>query len=106
MRDREIFYVYGADANFGIFYERDLQIAEKISELHQASGYPGYLRFCWSKNSNRKVVQIFDTLKNAGIETMLTLSMQSYNEKTLTEIKRKNIKQSDYLEIKKGGCTR
>lgn len=97
---RQIFYVYNADANFGIFYERDLQIAEKIAALYQKTSYPGYLRSCWTKNSNKKIVKIFDTLQNAGVESMVTLSMQSYNPSTLSAIKRKNISHKDYLELK------
>jgi radical SAM superfamily enzyme YgiQ (UPF0313 family) len=100
MSRNKIFYAYGADSNFGIFSERDLKIADKFAEMHIKTGYPGYLRLCWTKNSSEKIIAISDRLSNSGVGTMVTLSVQSYNLKTLDAIKRKNIRHEDLMKLK------
>lgn len=106
MSRNKVFYAYGADANFGILFERDLKIANQISELHENTGYPGYLRICWTKNSSEKITQISDRLRKANVETMVTLSMQSFHAKTLEAIKRQNIRHGDLLKLKENFHTR
>jgi putative methyltransferase len=96
----KFFYLYCADANFGILFDRDLKIAKKIGELHRNTGYAGYLRICWTKNSSEKVTQISDVMRTNGVDTMVTLSMQSFHPETLDAIKRKNIKHDDLLKLK------
>ena len=96
-----IFYIYGADANFGIFLERDYEIAGMIADQCKEIHYPGYLMINWTKNSHERVVNIADRLTGGGVVTTVTMAIQSYNQPTLEAIKRKNIKSEVLLDLKK-----
>jgi len=83
MSRNRIFYIYGADANFGIFYERDLAIAQKLAELCTNTGFPKFLMINWTKNSHERIVAIADILRQGGVQTNVTLAVQSFNYETL-----------------------
>lgn len=100
MSRHKIFYIYGADANFGIFFERDLELAQKLSDLCSASGYPKFLMINWTKNSHERIVTIADCLRKGGVRTNVTLAMQSFHRDTLKAIKRVNIKPDSLLKLK------
>ena len=40
MAENKIDYVTIADANFGVFTDRDLEVTEKLVELQEMYGYP------------------------------------------------------------------
>lgn len=88
--DRRIVSVTGADANFGI-RQRDQEIAELVASLKRTTGYPSELVMNWVKNSPVRVINIAQTLLDAGIRCYVTVTMQSFNEPTLVAVKRKNI---------------
>ena len=100
MSRNRIFYIYGADANFGIFYERDFAIAEKLADLCAKTGYPKFLMINWTKNSHEKIVAIADCLHQGGVQTNVTLAIQSFHQPTLKAIKRVNIKADSLLKLK------
>lgn len=83
----KIEYIYLADANFGIFVERDTQIAMEIEKIRSETGYPKFIAITWNKNAKVDVINIAKIIKSRG----LTISLQSFNEETLEEIKRKNM---------------
>lgn len=97
---RGMYYAYAADANFGIFYERDLEIARRISELRQQHGAPGFFFVNWLKNSHTRLVSLAEALRAGGVETATTLAAQSYNDETLQLIKRKNLALAKRDEIR------
>ncbi len=97
----KIFYIYLADANFGIFYDRDLEIAGRLADQSQANGFPKFIAINWTKNSHERIVTIADRLASGGIVTSVTLAMQSFNIDTLAAIKRRNIKHDSLLRLKK-----
>lgn len=97
----QIFYIYGADANFGIYFDRDFQIASQLADLCKANGYPKYLMINWLKNSHEKIVSLADRLVQGGVMTNVTLAMQSMHPATLNAIKRRNIKTESFIELKK-----
>ncbi|MBM3556901.1 MAG: B12-binding domain-containing radical SAM protein [Alphaproteobacteria bacterium] len=97
----KIFYIYLADANFGIFYDRDLHLAGKLAEAGAKHGFPRFMAINWTKNSHERILDIADRLKAGGITTSVTLAMQSFNSGTLDAIKRRNIKQESLLKLKK-----
>lgn len=101
MSRNKIYYIYGADANFGIFYDRDLEIAGRIADRCEATGYPKYLMINWTKNSHERIVAIADRLAKGGVMTSVTLAMQSFHGATLDAIKRSNIKQNSLIGLKK-----
>lgn len=95
----KIFYVYAADANFGI-KKRDIEIAKYMGQLKMQQGFPGYFMINWMKNSHQRTIEIADTLRNAGIGCQVTLSMQSFDEMTLEAIKRSNIDLDTFRSLK------
>lgn len=97
----KIYYIYLADANFGIFYDRDLSLAGKIADHSRQSGYPKFMAINWTKNSHERIVAIADRFATGGVVTSVTLAMQSFNTETLTAIKRRNIKHDSLLKLKK-----
>ena len=97
----KVFYIYLADANFGIFYDRDLDIAGRLAARSKQHGFPGFMAINWTKNSHERIIDIADRLKDGGISTSVTLAMQSFNTRTLDAIKRRNIKHDSLLKLKK-----
>lgn len=93
-------YIYLADANFGIYYDRDLELARLLAAQCRATGFPKYMAINWLKNSHAKIIEIADTLASGGIVTSVTLAMQSFHQPTLDAIKRKNIKLDSLLKLK------
>jgi radical SAM superfamily enzyme YgiQ (UPF0313 family) len=88
---RGIPYIYLADANFGIFYERDLEIADHIASCRQRTGSPRYLGINFTKNSSERVVTIAQRIVSSGIQAGVTLAAQSLHPPTLAAIKRRNM---------------
>lgn len=85
-----------ADANFGIFLDRDSEIADKIIETKQRYGYPHLWGITWAKNKQKqKQIDIVKKLSNGG----LTVSAQSMDEGVLKNIKRSNLNEHEYEAI-------
>jgi len=93
-------YVYATDANFGITFERDFEIATKFSDISNRTGFPSTLVLNWTKNSSLKIIDIASAFKSGGVAVSVTLSYQSHNDDTLTAIQRKNIKFDEYFKLK------
>jgi radical SAM superfamily enzyme YgiQ (UPF0313 family) len=103
----KIEYVYLADANFGVFYERDREIAEYIAATKIQTGYPLTLNATYYKNSAVKTIEIAEIVHKVGLNRGLTLSVQSMSDKVLTAIERQNMEASQlavmYKECEKRG---
>lgn len=84
-----------ADANFGVF-ERDVFVAEKVSQLKQATGYPEAFGGSFAKNSTKYLQTIIKLMAEADIWTQGVLSLQTMDDATLKTIKRSNIKVAKY----------
>lgn len=92
MSDNKIGYLDVADANFGIFIDRDNMIVDKLIEVQQNNGYPYRTGWSWAKNQQSEVVQIAKKLIKSGhFNNGLTISLQSMDENTLNIIKRSNM---------------
>lgn len=89
--DHGITYLFIADANFGIFHERDLLIAKTVAEHRQRTGYPEVVNVTWQKNSNVRSVEINKVLGSKAF----TVSAQSMNFDTLKAIKRDGMQVND-----------
>jgi len=90
-RDNNVAFLMMTDANFGIFAERDLEIAKL---LKKAGDHPNSkiedIVLQYSKNSNEVVFEI--TKEMGGFARRgVTVSVQSMNQPTLKAIKRKNL---------------
>ncbi len=93
-------YIFLADANFGILYERDLELADYIAKINNETGNPKFLGMNWTKNSNDRVVEIASRLMAGGVSTGVTLAAQSFHEPTLNAINRRNMKEDDIDKLR------
>lgn len=92
-------FVYGASANFGQLFNRDWEIAEELVRLKQACGYPRHYMTNTQKNATERIFRLSKLLHDAGLSKGATLSMQSWNEETLVQINRANIRQKTYRDL-------
>ena len=85
-------YIFVADANFGIFKERDLEIAKMIRDAaDMPESLIDGLNIQYAKNSTHVVYEIAKIMEESGLGRGITVSVQSMNEDTLDAIKRKNL---------------
>lgn len=81
-----------ADANFGMFYERDSMIIDKFIEVQNRNGYPRNYIMAWAKNQKREVIDLVKRLRNTSdYSAGLTVAIQSLNETVLDISKRRNM---------------
>jgi len=89
-----------ADANFGVFYERDSMIVDKIIDTQNKYGYPEKYQMCWAKNQKREVVELVKKMVSRGNNhSGLNIALQSLNEDVLEEIKRTNMEINNIEEV-------
>lgn len=89
-----------ADANFGVFYERDSLIIDKVIETQKKYGYPVRYQMSWAKNQKQEVVDIVKRMiEQSGTNSGLTLAVQSLTESVLSIIKRTNMEVNKIEEI-------
>lgn len=86
--------IFLADANFGIFKDRDLQLAEIMKQYFDKSETIDYVNVTYTKNSNESVYEIAKALM--PYTKSVTVSVQSMNDDTLVAIKRTNMKFNDF----------
>jgi radical SAM superfamily enzyme YgiQ (UPF0313 family) len=101
MGKKHIEYMYIADANFGIFPDRDDKIIEKLIATNNQYGYPKGIAITWAKNQKSAVVNIAKKLVTNGIDHGLLISFQSLSSHTLDVIKRTNLEINKAEEILK-----
>lgn len=99
MSEKSVEYVTIADANFGVFTDRDLEFTEKLVELQNKYGYPKVVDATWYKNSSDEILEIVKKFISSGFNRGLTLSVQSMDMDVLDEIKRRNMEMSDLKMI-------
>ena len=85
-----------ANANFGIFPERDHKIADKILEVQARTGLPYGLYISWAKNQKKEVISIAKKLRDL---CGLSVSVQTLDPMTLKNIKRDNLEINRIEEI-------
>lgn len=96
--EQKIDLVFGADSNFGIF-ERDEEITDYLLHLNKTYGYPKKFRVSYAKNTSQRIYQINKKLNDQGMCKGATLSFQSLDPLTLSNIGRKNISQDFFSEL-------
>jgi len=83
------------DANFGLFVERDLEIAIYIKYLRDKYNWPGKLILTWGQVKSDQSFRIADSLRDL---CMITQSSQSMDIGVLKNIKRYNISKQDWIK--------
>jgi putative methyltransferase len=97
--ENKIEFISVADANFGVFPDRDNEIIDHLIATKQKYGYPQQFMTPWYKNSNEIILDMAEKLTVHGLNRGLTLSVQSMNPATLKAIKRQNMKVNDLSSI-------
>ena len=87
----KIGFITIADANFGMFPERDNIIADKLIEIQKKYGYPHAYTISWAKNQKKEVIQIVKKLVQNGSRGGLTVSVQSLDDGVLKNVRRQNL---------------
>jgi hypothetical protein len=94
-------FVTIADANFGMFVERDNLIIDKLIDVQKRWGKVTSFSMTWAKNQKNEVVdmvkKLIDHSPNFG--QGLTVSVQSMDNSVLENIKRRNLDQHKIDEI-------
>ncbi len=91
MSEHKIAFVWGADANFGLF-DRDLEIADALINAKESTGYPERMRMNYSKTNFENVFTIVSKFKECEFDRIgATLSFQSLSPEVLHNIGRKNM---------------
>ena len=99
MSDNKIAFVWGADANFGMF-KRDLEIADELVKAKQETGYPERMRMNYAKNNYENVFAIVKKFKECEFDRIgATLSFQSLSPVVLQNIGRKNSSLDFYKDL-------
>jgi hypothetical protein len=88
IKKHNVAYVFVTDANFGIFKERDLEVARLIRAAADESRIES-INLQYAKNSTDIVFEIAKIIGPYG--RGVTVSVQSMNDLTLETIKRKNM---------------
>lgn len=91
-------FIYNADSNFGMLPEH-VAIAEYLVKKKKETGYPQKHRCDWAKVHGDKVIQIAKILYKSGLESGITIALQSLNPKTLEAVKRKNMDDGKLAEF-------
>lgn len=99
--NNKVEYLYIADANFGVFYERDKEIVKYLCKKKLETGYPHHLNMTWYKNSTEKTIELVMLLQEVDLNRGMTLSVQSMTDKVLESIERKNMEISKLGEMYK-----
>ncbi len=90
MCEHKIAFVWGADANFGLF-DRDLEIADELVKAKKTTGYPERMRMNYAKNKFENVFAIVKKFKECEFDRIgATLSFQSMAPEALKNIGRTN----------------
>lgn len=99
MCEHKIAFVWGADANFGI-YDRDLEIADELVKAKKETGYPERMRMNYAKNRADNVFAIVKKFKECEFDRIgATLSFQSMSEEVQKNIGRSNLDLDFYKEL-------
>lgn len=98
---RNCAFISVADANFGIFPERDSSIADKMIEIQTMHGLIKGYSMAWMKNTRPGVTDIIKKFVDNPTSRVnpLTVSVQSMDEEVLDVIKRKNLKMHRLIDI-------
>lgn len=92
-----ISYIFCADANFGIFKERDLEIAKLIADAGKRNKSLEAFNATFNKNNNEWSFKILEAL--GELNRGFTVSVQSLYQPTLKAVKRDNLGINDLRNI-------
>ena len=101
LAEQKVEWFYFADANFGIFKDRDLQIIEYVAKLKERFGYPQIVNVENAKNNLERVLQIQEILIKNKLAPFYKISIQSVHDDVKKNIERVDIPfEEQYEKVK------
>lgn len=97
--EHQVWRIWCCDANFGIFFPRDLEIVQHAVKIKEEYGRPEIFYVQSAKRFADRMYEIHATLHKAKMEQLITLALQSTDDETLKSVDRKNIRPEYYKEI-------
>src|SRR3989338_3809742 len=88
---KRIEFVWCADANFGMYQPRDVEIAKRMAENKEKYGYPKYFTVQGTKSPNDQSFEGQLILDKSGLSRGVLIAFQSLNPETLKAVDRGNI---------------
>ncbi|MDQ3908295.1 MAG: cobalamin-dependent protein, partial [Acidobacteriota bacterium] len=98
--ERQGEFVFCCDANFGIL-PRDYDLATHAVASKLLYGYPRSLSVQNTKNATERAYRIQKLLADSGMNTGVTISLQSVDPETLRSVKRENISLDSFEELQR-----
>jgi radical SAM superfamily enzyme YgiQ (UPF0313 family) len=90
--------IFICDANFGIL-KRDVEIAARIVEARERYGYPALVSYNNAKAVRPEFLTIVKMLRDAGLNTLGQIAIQTTDAEVLKIVKRSNIKTSEFDKL-------
>ena len=91
--------ITNADANFGIFKDRDMEITNMLISTKKKYGFPVLFDTNWSKNATVQLVDMAVKLMESDMMRRFTMALQSTNPLVLKHIKRVNLKEEAMTKV-------
>jgi radical SAM superfamily enzyme YgiQ (UPF0313 family) len=86
------------DANLGLLPEDEIFVDDVI-RVKERYGYPLNIEASWAKNKGERFYRIVKKMKQAGLKSSFTLSLQSLDEKALENMHRENMKLNEFEDL-------
>jgi len=94
----KVVYIWGADPNFGMF-DDDIEIAQKLIDAKNLSGYPQIFNINYSKSKTDNVFTINKLLNESKMSRGVPLSFQSFSPEVLKNICRENMNLKNFSDL-------
>ena len=91
-------FFYDANPNFGLLFDRDLDLSKYLVGVNKEYGYPKKGMFVWAKGKPTQVLPIAEVLKSGELNKGVTVAVQTLNQESLDAIKRSNITEKNLQE--------
>ncbi len=86
------------DANLGML-PADETFVDDVISVKERHGYPLNIEASWAKNKSERFYRIVKKMKQAGLKSSFTLSLQSLDEKVLEKLHRDNMKLNEFEDL-------
>ncbi|HEY6803369.1 MAG TPA: KedN5 family methylcobalamin-dependent radical SAM C-methyltransferase [Pyrinomonadaceae bacterium] len=86
------------DANLGLLPDDEVFVDDVI-RMKERYGYPLNIEASWAKNKGERFYRIVRKMKQAGLKSSFTLSLQSLEERALEKMHRENMKLNEFDDL-------
>jgi hypothetical protein len=83
------------DSNFGML-ARDAEFVEDVVRIRERYGYPRAIEASWAKNKSKTFYEIVRRMKDEGMRSSFTLSLQTLDPTALELMQRRNMRLNEW----------